>query len=81
MSPVGFNLRAWNSNNSTVRALAADQGLQDKDPETKVLGLRWNPNTDALQFQQWQPPNDAKISSQKEKFSANPPRFTTHLAS
>ena len=59
MSPVGFNLRAWNSNNPTVRASAANQGLQDKDPETKVLGLRWNPNTDALQFQQWQPPNDA----------------------
>jgi hypothetical protein len=59
MSPVGLNLRAWNSNNSTVRASAADQGLQDKDPETKVLGLRWNPNTDAPQFQQRQPPNNA----------------------
>ena len=59
MSPVGLNLRAWNSNNPAIRASAVDQSLQDKDPETKVLGLRWNPNTDTLQFQQRQPPDDA----------------------
>jgi hypothetical protein len=42
-------------------------GLQDKDPETKVLGLRWNPNTDTLQFQQRQPPNDANNSITKRE--------------
>ena len=57
MSPVGFNLRSWNSNCSKLRESASDQGLQDKDPVTKVLGLRWNPNNDMLMFQQSQTVN------------------------
>lgn len=52
MSPVGFNLRTWTSNSPNVRSLTAQQGLQDKDAETKVLGLHWNPTTDTLTYQQ-----------------------------
>ena len=52
MSPVGFNLRLWNSNDAQIRASAEQQSLHDKDPEPKVLGLRWNTNTDKLKFQQ-----------------------------
>ena len=52
MSPVGFNLRSWNSNDAQIRASAEQQSLHDKDPEPKVLGLRWNTHTDKLKFQQ-----------------------------
>ena len=52
MSPVGFNLRSWNSNDAQIRASGEQQSLHDKDPEPKVLGLRWNTNTDKLKFQQ-----------------------------
>ena len=52
MSPVGFNLRSWNSNDAQIRASAEQQRLHDKDPEPKVLGLRWNTHTDKLKFQQ-----------------------------
>ena len=52
MSPVGFNPRSWNSNHVQIRASAEQQRLHDKDPEPKVLGLRWNTHTDKLKFQQ-----------------------------
>ena len=59
MSPVGFNLRSWNFNNAQIRASAEQQSLHDKDPGTKVLGLRWNTRTDKLNFQQHLPSNNA----------------------
>ena len=52
MSPVGFNLRSWNSNDAQIRASAEQHSLHDKDPEPEVLGLRWNTHTDKLKFQQ-----------------------------
>ena len=52
MSHVGFNLRSWNSNDTRIQALAELQNFHDKDPEPKVLGLRWNTHTDKLKFQQ-----------------------------
>ena len=54
MTPVHFNLRSWNSNSSKVRTLAAEQGINDVDTETKVLGLLWNTDDDLLKFQERQ---------------------------
>ena len=83
MSPVGFHLRSWNSNNPKVRASAADQDLQDKDPETKVLGLRWNTN-DQIRSN-FNKDNHLVISTttppQKWKFFGHLPRSMTHLES
>ena len=45
-------MRSWNSNDAQIRASAEQQRLRDKDPEPKVLGLRWNTHTDKLKFQQ-----------------------------
>ena len=52
MSPVKFNLRSWNSNSPKLQRLATDENIQDKDIETKVLGLRWNAKDDTLKLQE-----------------------------
>ena len=60
MTPVQFNLRSWNSNSSKVNALATERNIRDTDPETKVLGLRWNTKDDVLKLQPQGQNNDRK---------------------
>ena len=60
MTPVQFNLHSWNSNSSKVNALATERNIRDTDPETKVLGLRWNTNDDVLKLQPQGQNNDRK---------------------
>ena len=55
MSPVGFNLRSWASNNPVIRSLAAKENLLDDCPEAKVLGVLWNTTTDMITY----PPRSA----------------------
>ena len=38
ITPVQFNLRSWNSNNSEVKALATERNIEDIHTKTKVLG-------------------------------------------
>ena len=47
---AGFNLRSWASNSHVLRELARSENVQDSDPVTKVLGLRWNSETDTISF-------------------------------
>ena len=48
---AGFNLRSCNSNSQQLRSSATAQNALDGDKMTKVLGLRWNAETDELSFQ------------------------------
>ena len=50
MSKAGFNLRSWTSNSSQLRALATSENVHDSDISAKVLGMRWNPESDTLKF-------------------------------
>ena len=36
-----FNLRSWASNSQVLTELAKYENIQDSDPVTKLLGLRW----------------------------------------
>ena len=60
MTPVQFNLHSWNSNSSKVNAFATERNIRDTDPETKVLGLRWNTKDDVLKLQPQGQNNDRK---------------------
>ena len=51
MSPVKFSSRSWNSNCSQLTKVTTGENIQDNDPETKVLGLRWNAKDDVLKLQ------------------------------
>ncbi|XP_048770094.2 uncharacterized protein LOC125676243 [Ostrea edulis] len=48
----GFNLRSWNSNNHTLRELAKEENVLDTDEQIKILGMRWDCETDYLKFPQ-----------------------------
>ncbi|XP_053400768.1 uncharacterized protein LOC123558691 [Mercenaria mercenaria] len=50
MKRAGMNLSSWVSNNETLRYLAADDKVLDYDSTAKVLGMRWDPETDTLTF-------------------------------
>ena len=50
MSPVGFNLRSWVSNNPVIHTLAAKENLLDERPEAKVLGGLWNTTTNMITY-------------------------------
>ena len=52
MSPVGFNLRSWTSNNAALQSLAANDNLLNDRPEVKVLGILWNTQMDVLKYPQ-----------------------------
>ena len=47
---AGFNLRSWSSNNETLRQVLEQEGTQDKDSETKTLGMRWDPESDQMYY-------------------------------
>ena len=47
---AGFNLRSWASNSQVLTDLAKHENIQDSDPVTKVLGLRWETGTDVISF-------------------------------
>ncbi|XP_053398142.1 uncharacterized protein LOC128556615 [Mercenaria mercenaria] len=51
LSSANFNLRSWNSNSQRLRNLAATNDVLDTDNITKILGMRWNAETDMLMFQ------------------------------
>lgn len=64
MSTASFNLRSWTSNSPKLREKAETMHVLDKDPVTKVLGLRWNPITDVLQFAR--PAISAEVCTKRE---------------
>ncbi|VDI65678.1 Hypothetical predicted protein [Mytilus galloprovincialis] len=68
MSKAGFNLRSWNSNSIKVRQQAVSQTVLDTDTDTKVLGMRWNSNTDYLFY-----PHKCK----EEKYDKTCPHWLT----
>ena len=56
---AGFNLRSWASNSNVLTDLAKSENIQDSDPVTKMLGLRWETETDTISF-----PNKDSVSSE-----------------
>ncbi|XP_028410384.1 uncharacterized protein LOC114533007 [Dendronephthya gigantea] len=50
MSPGGFNLRSWSSNNETVKTIAAGENLLNDNPKPKVLGMKWDTTDDTLLY-------------------------------
>lgn len=52
MSSGGFNLRSWASNSDALNNIAKSEGVLDKDQQIKVLGLRWNNNSDTITYAQ-----------------------------
>ena len=47
---AGFNLRSWGSNSEALVECAKRDGVLDKDREVKVLGMKWNIESDTLAF-------------------------------
>lgn len=52
MNSASFNLRSWTSNCDELRNIAKKENVLDADVTTKILGMRWNVNTDTIAFQQ-----------------------------
>lgn len=50
MSKAGFNLRSWTSNSLALRTLAASENVLDTDKQTKILGMRWDVESDELSY-------------------------------
>ncbi|MES9974415.1 MAG: DUF1759 domain-containing protein [Candidatus Thiodiazotropha sp.] len=57
---AGFNLRSWASNSQALTDVAKQDNIQDNEPVTKVLGLRWETQTDVISF-----PNKDNVPSEK----------------
>lgn len=51
MREAGFNLRSWTSNNIDLRETAEYDHVLNSDSKTKVLGMRWEVQSDNLSFQ------------------------------
>jgi hypothetical protein len=51
LSKGGFNLRSWTSNNIKLRQLAESEDCLEKGPTVKILGLRWDVESDKFSFQ------------------------------
>ena len=51
MNKAGFNLRSWTSNCQQVRVLAEAENVLDTEENTKILGMKWNTETDELSYQ------------------------------
>ena len=47
---AGFNLRSWKSNSTKLLDIATQEDVVDQDIDTKILGMRWNANSDCLTF-------------------------------
>ena len=47
---AGFNLRSWASNSGTLEHLAKQDNVLDTDGTVKVLGMKWNVESDTLTF-------------------------------
>lgn len=47
----GFNLRSWSSNSNELCQLASNENCVDTDRTIKILGLRWNNESDTISFQ------------------------------
>ena len=47
---AGFNLRVWSSNSEKLRKKAVSENVLDKDEKTKLLGMRWDAESDILTF-------------------------------
>ncbi|XP_064622006.1 uncharacterized protein LOC135484434 [Lineus longissimus] len=47
---AGFNLREWATNSVELPNIAQNENRPNSDPETNVLGITWNTNTDELAY-------------------------------
>jgi hypothetical protein len=45
LKDAGMNLWSWSSNNAQLRTRASDENVLDTDDVTKVLEMRWKPQT------------------------------------
>ncbi|VDI38544.1 Hypothetical predicted protein [Mytilus galloprovincialis] len=52
LSEAGFNLRSWNSNSTELQNVAGRDKIGDNDDIVKILGMRWDRESDDLKFQQ-----------------------------
>ncbi len=50
MTPGGFNMRSWASNNTAVKSIAAKDNLLNDNPKPKVLGMKWDIANDTLLY-------------------------------
>ncbi|CAB3989911.1 Hypothetical predicted protein [Paramuricea clavata] len=50
MTPGGFNLRSWASNNPVVKTIAAKENLLNDNLKPKVLGMQWDTINDTLLY-------------------------------
>ncbi|XP_056006628.1 uncharacterized protein LOC130050470 [Ostrea edulis] len=61
LSDAGVNLRSWASNSTVLQETAKTEAVIDQDLETKILGMRWDPEQDILTFAK-------KISNTESRF-------------
>jgi hypothetical protein len=50
MTPGGFNLRSWASNNPVVKTIAAKENLLNDNLKPKVLGMQWDTINDTFLY-------------------------------
>ncbi|VDI83616.1 Hypothetical predicted protein [Mytilus galloprovincialis] len=50
LSEAGFNLRSWNSNSTELQNVAGRDKIGDNDDIVKILGMRWDRESDDLKF-------------------------------
>ncbi|XP_052260181.1 uncharacterized protein LOC127864522 [Dreissena polymorpha] len=71
MSTAGMNLRSWISNSACLRTAAENENVPDTCDVTKVLGLRWDPKLDTINFVDKQIPILEKVTKRTVlKFSS-----------
>ncbi|XP_052268588.1 uncharacterized protein LOC127869969 [Dreissena polymorpha] len=71
MSTAVMNLRSWISNSACLRTAAENENVSDTCDVTKVLGLRWDPKLDTINFVDKQIPILEKVTKRTVlKFSS-----------
>ncbi|XP_071180616.1 uncharacterized protein [Mytilus edulis] len=66
LSEAGFNLRSWNSNSTELQNIAGRDKIGDNDDIVKILGMRWDRESDDLKFQQIEFMEKDKMTTKRE---------------
>ena len=66
MTNAGFNLRSWTSNQKELLYVYRQHGNADDNTSVKLLGMKWQPNTDLLSYNRNEEIHESTIHTKRE---------------